>query len=183
MDKIQSAQNQQPTNAKGAEALVATMKMIFIAFRLLVIVLFACYFLSGIFFVNPDKKSFIVRFGALVKKAGSTRVYEAGQWNWAWPKPIDEIIHVPVKQARSLNIDSFWYHENALAEKDKDGKYVMLNEGVIKLADPKKYNEEIEKLNDRTIEIEIKKISRIEFEGVKMEGSDNLFSLFEFVIE
>ena len=71
------------------------------------------------------------------------------------------------------------------AEKDDDGKRKMLptNPPSTHLKDPERFNEGIEKLNEEVVEVEIVKIPQAKFEGVEMEGSDNMFTLFELVIE
>ena len=65
------------------------------------------------------------------KKAGAKRVFESGQWNWSWPKPIDEVIHVPVKQIRTLTINNFWYHEDTPKRNEKDPKSMIAGKTLV----------------------------------------------------
>ena len=57
--------------SNGVAALLATMQMIVVVFRIIVVLLLVIYLISGVFYVNSDEKSFIVRFGAIMEKGRS----------------------------------------------------------------------------------------------------------------
>ena len=69
--------------------------------------LFVVYLLSGQFIVGPDEQAFVLRFGRLVGDEGE-QIIEAGRWHWAFPKPVDKVVRIPVRQARTVRTDHFW---------------------------------------------------------------------------
>jgi len=71
------------------------------------------------------------------------------------------------------------------AEKDDDGnnKRIEGQANMIAMKDPEKFLKGEKELNDKMVPVKIEKIEKKEFEGVKMEGSDNMFTLFEHVIK
>ena len=105
--------NQNSESSRGLLALLASIALVFKGLRLTILVLFIGYLFSGIFVVHPEQKSFILRFGSIVKKNEVPRVIESGRWNWAWPKPIDEVVHVPVKRSKTISLNQFWYDEES----------------------------------------------------------------------
>lgn len=80
-------------------------------------IVFALYCLSGITLVKPDEVGMILRLGRLVGSNRIDQVHQPG-WIWAFPKPIDQVIKMPVKQIREVRIS-----ELAAISKEKDLDY------------------------------------------------------------
>jgi modulator of FtsH protease HflK len=99
------------TISDGSQALLNTLRLGLFSLRVIILSLFAIYLVSGIFVVKPNEKAFILRFGKIVGETKEEQVAESGEWHWAWPKPIDEVIRVPVKQSRTIHTEQFWYND------------------------------------------------------------------------
>ena len=71
------------------------------------------------------------------------------------------------------------------AEKDKHGKNKMLSldPPMVSMKYPDKYVEGMKKLQAQIVPVKIVKIDKEEFKDVKMEGTDNMFTLFDHVIK
>lgn len=95
----------------GVKALLHAMILLFGIAKIALVLLFCSYMVSGIFTVPPNEQAFILRFGALVSENGTPVVFGPGNWYWAWPKPIEKVVRVPVKQAKSVSSSSFWRNE------------------------------------------------------------------------
>ena len=94
------------------------MKLLVVVAKVALVVLCCTYLISGIFVVRPGEQAFILRFGEPVKKNGSPVVFSPGNWHWSWPKPIDLVVRIPVKQGKTVLSSSFWYNEkDGLLEK------------------------------------------------------------------
>jgi len=71
------------------------------------------------------------------------------------------------------------------AAKDPEGnnKMISVEDNQVEIKDPEKFKKELKELDDKLVPVVIEKIEQKEFEGVKMEGSDNMFALFDHVIK
>ena len=71
------------------------------------------------------------------------------------------------------------------AEKNEDGSNKMLsrNPPSIQMKDPDKFTKELTVLDDKMVPVKIEKIDKEEFKGIELEGSENMFTLFELVIK
>ncbi len=89
-----------------ADALRASFQILkYLMFGLVVVYLF-----SGVTFVQPSEKAVVARVGRILDD-----VHEPGLL-LAWPYPIDDVIRLPVAEARDLVIES---HMLALSEDEK----------------------------------------------------------------
>lgn len=95
---------------EGTQALIRTMRLGFFCLQGLMVVLTVAYLLSGQFIVGPDEQAFVLQFGAVAGQKGE-QVVESGKWHWAWPKPVDRVVRVPVGQSRTITSTQFWYEE------------------------------------------------------------------------
>ena len=93
-------------------------------------------------------------------------------------------IHQKLKPAMESYELKYSQFIDQFAEKDKDGnnKMLTMNPPTTAIKEPKKLEEALDKLDEETINIKINKISKDKFKDVKMEGSVNMFSIFEHVI-
>lgn len=86
-----------------AEALHSSFKIV----KVLMVVLVAVFFGSGMFTVEPNEVAVKLRFGQPVG-TGPARLLGPG-WHWAWPYPIDEVVKIPVGQTHTVTSTSGWY--------------------------------------------------------------------------
>jgi modulator of FtsH protease HflK len=85
------------------EGLRAGLRM----FRWVILLLFVCFWLSGIQEVEQDQVGLLLRFGKLQGHTLATQVHEPGLLT-ALPYPIDRVIRVPAKQEGEIVIDEVW---------------------------------------------------------------------------
>jgi len=96
---------------EGARSLLHTLRLGFFALRGVMLLLLVAYFFSGFFYVKPHEQAFILRFGAVVGEPGR-QVIESGKLSWAWPKPIDRVVRVPVQESRRVSSHFHWYGDS-----------------------------------------------------------------------
>ena len=98
----------------GVQAVLQTVNLLLKVFKVAMVFLLLLYLVSGAFIVKPDEEAFILRFGKIVGKTRDEQIVKSGQWHWAWPRPVDHVIRIPVKQSRTLHTDHFWYSKSAM---------------------------------------------------------------------
>lgn len=102
----------------GVQALVRMFHVLFLALRVLIIVIFVWLVFSGVFRVEDGKEALLFRFGRLQSRVidpakGPTAILTSGHWYWAWPYPVDYVRKVPAQQALSVSTDAiFWPRVN-----------------------------------------------------------------------
>ena len=94
----------------GSEALIKMLKWIFSGLRILIIGLLIAFCVSGSFFVRENEQALVLRFGKMVGQPGQELI-DSGQWHWAWPAPIDEVVRIPVKKNIRVESSTFWFSE------------------------------------------------------------------------
>jgi membrane protease subunit HflK len=99
--------------SEGAKSLMKTLAAAFFFLRILIFILLVVYLLSGVFYVDQDEQAYVVRWGKL-----DEQIRESGNFYFALPKPIDEVVRVPVRQAKTIVLDEFWYNEESNAMLD-----------------------------------------------------------------
>jgi len=97
---------------EGTAALVKTTKLMILMLRITIAVLLTAYILSGFFYVEPTEYALVLRFGKISGTAGE-EIVESGSWQWAWPKPIGEVVRIP-KKTQSLSTDYFYFNDEYL---------------------------------------------------------------------
>lgn len=80
-------------------------------------IVFALYCMSGITLVKPDEVGMVLRLGRLVGSNRIDQVHQPG-WIWAFPKPVDQVVKIPVRQIREVRIT-----ELAAVTKENDLDY------------------------------------------------------------
>lgn len=72
-----------------------------------IVLLFVAYLLSGVTAVKPDEVAVVLRFGRIVGASPAERVHTSGLL-WALPRPIDEVVRVPVGKVHEVEITDLW---------------------------------------------------------------------------
>jgi modulator of FtsH protease HflK len=91
----------------GSQALAEALRSSFVIVKVIMVVLVVVFFGSGIFSVPPQEKAIILRFG---KPVGTTEEQLLGPGlHWAFPKPIDEVVKIPIGQIQAVTSTVGWY--------------------------------------------------------------------------
>ncbi|MEM8994699.1 MAG: protease modulator HflK [Acidobacteriota bacterium] len=69
--------------------------------------LFVAYLSSGVTAVKPDEVALVLRFGSIVGDSPGEQIHGAGLL-WALPRPLDEVIRVPIGKVHEVEIDDLW---------------------------------------------------------------------------
>jgi len=69
------------------------------------------------------------------------------------------------------------------AEKNEDGSNKMLSPDTVQMKDADKFIKNLKTLDETMVSVKIEKIDKEEFKGIELEGSKNMFTLFELVIK
>jgi membrane protease subunit HflK len=98
----------------GSQALAQALRSSFAIVKVIMIGLVALFLFSGFFTVGPQEKAIIFRFG---KPVGGPEgeLLNPGP-HWAFPKPIDEVVRIPVGQVQTVNSTIGWYATTPAAE-------------------------------------------------------------------
>jgi membrane protease subunit HflK len=91
----------------GSQALSEALRSSFAIVRVIMAILVVVFLASGVFTVPSQGVAVILRFGKPVGDADA-RLLKPGL-HWAFPYPIDEVVHVPVGQLQSLTSTAGWY--------------------------------------------------------------------------
>lgn len=87
-------------------SLAKALRFSFLLLKLVMLVLIVVYAVSGFYHVRQDEVALELRFGRVVG-VGEDRIKSPGQWRFAWPTPIGEVVRIPTS-ARSLDVNTFW---------------------------------------------------------------------------
>jgi len=96
-----------PAMDSGSQALTEALRGSFVIVKVVMLLLFAVFILSGFFIVGPQEKAIILRFGKPVGD-GDKMLLGAGL-HWAWPYPIDEVERVPITEIQKVTTTVGWY--------------------------------------------------------------------------
>ncbi|MEM6794668.1 MAG: FtsH protease activity modulator HflK [Acidobacteriota bacterium] len=69
--------------------------------------LFIAYLFSGITAVKPDEVALVLRFGRIVGNSPGEQIHDPGLL-WALPRPLDEVVRVPVGKVHEVEIADLW---------------------------------------------------------------------------
>jgi len=98
----------------GSQALADALRSSFFFVKAIMVVLVVIFFGSGVFSVPPQEKAIILRFG---KPVGTTEEQLLGPGlHWAFPKPIDEVVKIPIGQIQTVTSTVGWYATTPEAE-------------------------------------------------------------------
>ncbi len=93
----------------GYEALSDALSVSFRVLRWVMVLLLAAYLLSGIFIVGQNENAFVLVFGKIAG-LGADRVKGPGL-HWTFPRPIAEVVRIPVARVQSVETTTFWHKE------------------------------------------------------------------------
>ncbi|MEO1366002.1 MAG: protease modulator HflK [Acidobacteriota bacterium] len=83
--------------------------------------LFVAYLFSGVTAVKPDEVALVLRFGSLVGSSPGEQIHGAGLL-WALPRPLDEVIRVPIGKVHEVEIDDLWPSSARVREASEPGR-------------------------------------------------------------
>lgn len=84
-------------------ALIKTVHDFMTLLKGLMLLVFIAFCFSGLTLVNPDEVGLILRNGKLVGENRVDQVHQPG-WVLAFPRPIDQVLKIPVKQILEVRI-------------------------------------------------------------------------------
>jgi membrane protease subunit HflK len=109
--EVREPETLDPANRSLSDALLLSFRILKVAMFFLVLAFLG----SGVFIVEPDEQAIVMRFGKVLPEARGPGLH------FSLPYPVDEVIRVPVKQKKTINLDSFWFQVNPKDEgKDLD---------------------------------------------------------------
>ena len=92
----------------ASRSLSEALRISFIVLKLIMIVLVGLFLLSAFETVGPDEQAIVLQFGKIRGEILEPR----GRPYWVFPRPIEEIIKIPVAKKVPLDIRSFWYYQS-----------------------------------------------------------------------
>lgn len=92
----------------GSQALAEALRSSFAIVKVVMVVLIVAFFASGFFMVGAQERVIILHFGK-PQGTGAQALLEPGRLHWAWPYPIDELVHVPISGIQKVNSTVGWY--------------------------------------------------------------------------
>ena len=99
----------------GIQSLTDALKKSFVVLKIIMLVVVVLFVASGIFKVQYDEQALILHFGEVKGDEFEDRVRSSGLY-YSFPKPIDEIVRIPVTKSQELLIKSFWYFQTPQEE-------------------------------------------------------------------
>lgn len=99
----------------GMQSLTDALKKSFVVLKLIMVVVVVCFLASGIKKVRFDEQALILHFGKVKGDEFEDRVRSSGLY-YSFPKPIDEVVRIPVTKSQDLEIKTFWYFQTPQEE-------------------------------------------------------------------
>ncbi len=91
----------------GTQALAEALGSSFRIVKWLMAGLALVFLFSGMFVVEPNQVAVLLRFGRPVG-AGGEQLLRPG-WHWSFPRPIDEIVRIPIGESHTITSSVGWY--------------------------------------------------------------------------
>ena len=91
----------------GAQALADALRSSFNLIKLVMLLLVGAFIASGLFTVKPNQVAVKLRFGRPVG-VGREQLLQPGL-HWKLPRPIDEVVRIPVGETHTLTSTAGWY--------------------------------------------------------------------------
>ncbi|MBI4327084.1 MAG: protease modulator HflK [Chloroflexi bacterium] len=98
----------------GSQALAEALRSSFAIVKIIMVILVIVFVGSGVFTVPSQKKAIILRFGKPVG-AGDEQLLGPGL-HWSFPKPIDEVVYIPIGEIQTVTSTVGWYGTTPEAE-------------------------------------------------------------------
>ncbi len=99
-------------------ALIKTVHDFMTLLKGFMLLVFIAFCFSGLTLVNPDEVGLILRNGKLVGENRMDQIHQPG-WVLAFPRPIDQVLKVPVKQILEVRIIELAAKKAAAKEENK----------------------------------------------------------------
>lgn len=96
---------------RGLQALVRALHVLFALLRVAIVAILILAVFGGMFYVKDHEKAMLFRFGELTLKDGR-EVLESGDWYWAYPYPIDQVMRIPAQRSVRILSGQFWPRRN-----------------------------------------------------------------------
>jgi membrane protease subunit HflK len=93
----------------GSQALAEALRSSFAIVKVVMVLLVVAFLFSGFFTVGPQEKAIKLRFGKPLGQGD--RVLLGAGAHWAFPYPIDEVVHVPIAQIQQIKSSACWFHQ------------------------------------------------------------------------
>ena len=125
--KIEETQELKPQEAEfdaGSKYLSEALRLWFVLLKVLIIILLVVFVISCFKVIGSDEQALVLRFGK-IRDIGENGVLGPG-YHLVFPRPIDELVRIPVEKKTSLAIGNFWYYQTAsdlLPEGPKNPSY------------------------------------------------------------
>ena len=106
-------ENDIPVN-EGAESLVGALRFLFVALRIIMLVLVVLLFRTGCFTVEPTEQILTFKFGKMQVDTSGEAVYTSGssRAHWVWPQPVGATLKLPSKSTlKTLEANRFWHEQ------------------------------------------------------------------------
>ncbi|NOY80941.1 MAG: protease modulator HflK [Kiritimatiellaeota bacterium] len=98
------------TKDRGMQSLVRTLGVLFVALRILIILMLVLFVFGGMFSIKEDEQGMLFRFGKLIPK-GDREVLPSG-WYWGFPYPVDRVERIQAQRSVTVVTKQFWPQRN-----------------------------------------------------------------------
>jgi membrane protease subunit HflK len=98
-------------SSAGMQALMRTLRVLFMGLRVLIIIIFVYLIFSGMFRVDEQNEAMLFRFGKLQRRVldperGESPILTSGRWYWAWPYPVDWVKEIPAQRSVTVSTET-----------------------------------------------------------------------------
>jgi membrane protease subunit HflK len=105
----------------GSQALSEALRSSFAIVKVVMGLLVVVFLCSGFFTVGPQERAVILRFGKPV--GAPNKVLLGAGPHWAFPYPIDEVVHIPITELQQVKSTTGWYFTTPEMEASKTEPY------------------------------------------------------------
>lgn len=102
------------TDDASVQALSEALKSSFVIIKIVMLILIIAFLGSGFFTVRTMEKAIILRFGKPVSEDESALLGPGA--HFAFPKPIDEVVKIPLGEVQTIRTDTGWYYTTPTME-------------------------------------------------------------------
>jgi membrane protease subunit HflK len=101
----------------GSQALSEALRSSFVIVKVIMVLLVIVFLGSGIYTVPSQKRAILLRFGKPVN-TGDQQLIGPGL-HWSFPRPIDEVIMIPIAEIQTVTSEAGWYQTTPEMEATK----------------------------------------------------------------
>lgn len=98
----------------SVQALSEALRSSFVIIKIVMVILVLAFLGSGFFTVRTMEKAIILRFGKPVSEDESALLGPGA--HFAFPKPIDEVVKIPLGEIQTIKTDTGWYYTTPTME-------------------------------------------------------------------